>query len=45
MEDVALYIGHHIKPLATKDTSKLQDIPDFLRKLEQMKQEGILPKK
>ena len=44
LENVALYVEHHVKHEATKHTSRLKDTPDFLRKLEELKQKGPLPK-
>ena len=44
LENVSLYVEHFIKDLATKHASKLKDTPDFLRKLEEVKSKGALPK-
>ena len=34
----------YVEDLATKHASKLKDTPDFLRKLEEVKKKGALPK-
>ena len=44
LENVALYVEHHIKHEATKHASNLKDTPNFLRELEELKQKGPLPK-
>ena len=33
-ENIALFVGHHLKHLANKHPSYLQDTPDFLRMIE-----------
>ena len=36
-------MNFHIKELATKHESYLQDTPDFLRKVEELNRKGFLP--
>ena len=42
-ENISLFVEHHIKNLANKHHSYLQDTPDFLRSLEDLKLDGNLP--
>jgi hypothetical protein len=40
-ENISLFVDHHIKELANKHPSFLQDTPDFLRSLEELNKELI----
>ena len=42
-ENPSLFIEHHIKEIATKHPSSLQDAPHFLREIEAINKEGKLP--
>ena len=42
-ENPSLFVEHHLKDLATKHDTYIQDTQDFLRKIEKINQEGRLP--
>ena len=42
-ENISLYVDHHIKDLATKHKSYLQDTPHFLRVIDKINQGPKLP--
>ena len=41
-ENISLYVEHHIKELANKHPSHLQDSPDFLREIEKLNEMQII---
>ena len=43
LENAAIFVQHHLKDVANKHATYLQDTPDFLRQLEQHNNETILP--
>lgn len=40
-ENISLFLDHHAKPLVTKLPSFIEDTPDFLRAIEQLKEEEL----
>ena len=42
-ENIAIYVEHHLKEVATTHESYLQDTPDFLRNIDKLNQQGELP--
>ena len=44
IENASHFVEHHIKSNVTQHPSYLQDTPDFLRHLQEINQEGKLPK-
>ena len=42
-ENISIFVEHYLKDLAVKHPSYLQDTPDFLRFIEDIKAEGPLP--
>ena len=42
-ENLGVYIEHHIKDIANKHDSYIQDTPDFLRKIDQINHGPKLP--
>ena len=43
LENPSKFVDHHIKELATKHSSYLQDTPDFIRKIEEINNVNELP--
>ena len=43
LENPSKFVDYHIKELATKHDTYLQDTPDFLRKVEELNSKGSLP--
>ena len=43
LENPSAFVDHHIKELGTKHNTYLQDTPDFLRKIEEINENGPLP--
>ena len=42
-ENVGIFVNHHIKDLATKHSTFLQDTPDFLRHIKKLNDEQTIP--
>ena len=43
LEDLSKFVDYHIKNIATKHSSYLQDTPDFIRKVEEINKQGKIP--
>ena len=43
LENPSKFVDYHIKDLATKHETYLEDTPDFLRKVEELNKKVILP--
>ena len=43
LENIGQYITFHLKKVANKHNTFIQDTPDFLRKAEELNQSGSLP--